>query len=108
MVGLQGLLQDGDFVAIIDGMKAAIRVTIDASGRLVIPKSVRDAVGWRAGTPLELVLRDGSVELRPVPRELVFEDRGGVHVALPATTGGEELSVELVESVRQAVREGRY
>jgi AbrB family looped-hinge helix DNA binding protein len=42
---------------------ATIRVS--SKGQVVLPKSVRDAHGWRAGTELEVFNRDDEVVLRP-------------------------------------------
>lgn len=40
-----------------------MRTTIDASGRLVVPKSIRGALRFEAGQELELTARDGRLEI---------------------------------------------
>ncbi|MGB3733204.1 AbrB/MazE/SpoVT family DNA-binding domain-containing protein [Microbacterium sp.] len=41
--------------------------TIDAAGRLVIPKPVRDAMGLRPGTPLTVDFIDGRIQIEYAP-----------------------------------------
>jgi AbrB family looped-hinge helix DNA binding protein len=87
-------------------METAMRSSIDAAGRLVIPKSIREAAGLRPDTPLEIRFRDGRVEIAPAPVEVRIEVRRGVAVAVPAgpvpaVTAGE------VEALRRRIREER-
>ena len=56
---------------------------IDSSGRLVIPKAVRDAAGIQPGMPLAIRFRDGRIEIEPAHLEVVIETMGGVAVASP-------------------------
>lgn len=39
---------------------------MSAKGQVVLPKSVRDQLGWNTGTGLEVVTHAGAVTLRPV------------------------------------------
>jgi AbrB family looped-hinge helix DNA binding protein len=56
-----------------------MQVAIDGAGRLVVPKPLRDQLGLRAGTALEIRVRDGRLELEPAatPMRLVRR-RGGL------------------------------
>lgn len=49
--------------------------TIDAAGRLVIPKAIRDRLGLRGNVQVEITERDGciEVELAPTGVEMVRE-----------------------------------
>lgn len=60
-----------------------MRTTIDGAGRLVIPKPLREAAGFEAGTEVEIQLRDGRIELEaaPVPRRLVKREGRAVIAA---------------------------
>jgi AbrB family looped-hinge helix DNA binding protein len=40
-----------------------MRTTIDAAGRLVVPKALRDQLGFAPGTELELAAVDGRLEV---------------------------------------------
>ena len=61
-----------------------MRATIDAAGRIVVPKPLRDQLGVHAGQALELAVRDGrlEVEVAPVEMRLARGPRG--LVARPA------------------------
>jgi AbrB family looped-hinge helix DNA binding protein len=81
-----------------------MRTTIDAGGRVVVPKPLRDALGLRPGSEVEVSLRDGHVEIEPagVPMRLV--EKNGVTVVetdvpLPPLTP--EQVREVLEQVRR-------
>lgn len=42
-------------------------ITIDSAGRLVVPKSVRDAMGLRPGMPVDVTYVDGHIEIEYAP-----------------------------------------
>lgn len=43
-----------------------IKLTLDKSGRVVLPKALRDELGLAGGDTLELESRGGQITLRPV------------------------------------------
>ena len=43
-----------------------LSVKLSSKGQLVIPKSVRDALGLAVGTRLEVVVQDGKIVLKPL------------------------------------------
>jgi len=53
-----------------------MRTTIDAAGRVVVPKSLRDAMGLTAGREIDLVFVDGriEIELAPVEGTITLDD----------------------------------
>jgi AbrB family looped-hinge helix DNA binding protein len=56
---------------------------IDKAGRLVIPAAIREKLGLKPGTELDLIVEDGSVRLaRRVPGPRLVR-RGGRLVARP-------------------------
>ena len=83
-----------------------MKTTIDAAGRVVIPKKLREEAGLQPGMPLEVRCRDGIIEIEPahVPVKLVWE--GEFLVAVPCGDVG-TLTTEEVERTRQAIWEER-
>lgn len=59
-----------------------MKITIDRSGRLVVPKALRDELNLEAGTTLEIRAREGRLELEPAatPMRLVRRGKGLVAV----------------------------
>ncbi len=57
--------------------------TIDAAGRVVIPKSIRDSLGLTGGQKIEIRERDGAVEIEPAATPMRLEKRDGHLVAAP-------------------------
>lgn len=53
-----------------------MRATIDGGGRVVVPKPVRERLGLLPGTAVELIERDGWVEIAPAPTAMRLEGSG--------------------------------
>ncbi|MGH2967991.1 MAG: AbrB/MazE/SpoVT family DNA-binding domain-containing protein [Solirubrobacteraceae bacterium] len=58
-----------------------MRTTIDAAGRLVIPKTLREELGFVAGMELELDAVDGRLEVAVPSRVRVEDGPHGVRFA---------------------------
>jgi AbrB family looped-hinge helix DNA binding protein len=80
-----------------------MRTTIDAAGRVVIPKSLREAIGLGDGGEIEIQLVDGALLVSPPTVRKRIEDRDG-----RATIVAEEelpaLTDQVVRDVLDAVR----
>jgi len=78
-----------------------MRTTIDMAGRVVVPKPLRDQLGFAPGTELEVQAVDGRLEIAVPSRVRVEEGPHGVRFA---ADGDETLSAE---DVRALMEEGR-
>ena len=58
-----------------------MKTTIDAGGRVVVPKSIRDELGLRAGQEVDVTVRNGHIEVVPVSPSMRLVERDGVLVA---------------------------
>jgi AbrB family looped-hinge helix DNA binding protein len=55
---------------------------VEAAGRVVVPKALRERLGLAGGRALEIREREGRLEIEPAPMALVR--RRGARVAVPA------------------------
>ena len=60
-----------------------MKTTIDAAGRLVIPKELRREAGLQPGTEMEIRWRQGLIEIEPAPLPVKLKKRGRFLVAIP-------------------------
>ena len=59
--------------------------TMDAAGRLVIPREIRREAALEPGVPLEVRWRDGVIEIEPQALAVTLKRKGRLLVATPAT-----------------------
>ncbi len=81
-----------------------MRTTIDAAGRIVIPKDLRDAVGISGPTEVDVALVDGRFEIDVPPTPVRLERRGRGLIAvtdaeMPVLTG--EMVRDVLERTRR-------
>ena len=84
-------------------MNNAIRTSIDSSGRLVVPKAIRDQARLAPGMPLEIRYADGRIEIEPAPRAVRIITKGCLQVAIPAGDS-EPLAERTVLATRDDLR----
>ena len=77
--------------------------TIDAAGRIVVPKSLRDALGLASGQVLEIRACDGRLEIDIAPTPMRLERRGRGVVAV-SEVPIEPLSAGTVRETLERVR----
>lgn len=87
----------------ISWYSAPMRTAIDRAGRIVVPKALRDALGLTPGQPLDITVRDGRLEVEPVPTPMHLERRGKRIVAVPDT----EVPPLTADTVRDALERVR-
>jgi AbrB family looped-hinge helix DNA binding protein len=83
-----------------------MRTTIDAAGRLVIPKEIRTLARLEAGTPVEVRFHDGRIEIEPAVLPVRLVRKGRLLVAMPGVEV-EKLTAETVAETRRALEQGR-
>ena len=81
-----------------------MRSTIDAAGRVVVPKVMRERLGLTGGRAIEIRERDGRLEIEPalVAMKLVKRKHGMVAVParkLPPLT--DEIVRDTIERIRR-------
>lgn len=77
-----------------------MKTTLDRFGRLVIPKEIRDKLGLKPGTEVEIGEQANEVVLKPVDQETPLKREAGILVYTGTPTG------DLREAIR-AHREDR-
>lgn len=60
-----------------------MKTTIDAAGRIVVPKPLRQALGLEPGQQLEVHAGDGRLVIEPAATPLRLKKRGKGVVAVP-------------------------
>ena len=76
-----------------------MKTTMDAAGRLVIPREIRREARLRGGDRLEIRCRDGRIEIEPAPLPVRLVRKGELLVAIPLSAT-EKLTRERVEETR--------
>ena len=81
-----------------------MRTTIDAAGRIVVPKAIREELALYGGQEVELTAVDGHIEIEVPLTPMHLELQGGHLVAvpdrpLPPLT--DELVRETLEKIRR-------
>ena len=81
----------------------SMRVTVDRVGRIVIPKSLRVALGIGPDAELELIPDGAGLRLEPVsPRERAVVERDGL--PLLERIGGETITDDDVRRLRDELQ----
>lgn len=60
-----------------------MKATIDAAGRIVVPKPLRQALGLKPGQALEIRAGDGRLEIEIAATPMKLQKRGKGVVAVP-------------------------
>lgn len=78
-------------------MVSAMKTTIDTAGRIVVPKSLRQALNIKPGQVLDIRAGDGRLEIEITATPMTLKKRGKDVVAVP--------DIELPMLTADAVRE---
>src|SRR5207244_9931142 len=80
-----------------------MKATIDAAGRIVVPKPLRETLGLKPGQSLDIRAGDGRLEIEIAPTPMQLKKRGKGVVAVPETRMP-ELTAEQVRDTLERVR----
>ncbi|MGH8575491.1 MAG: AbrB/MazE/SpoVT family DNA-binding domain-containing protein [Gammaproteobacteria bacterium] len=83
-----------------------MKATIDAAGRLVIPKAIRQLAGLTPGLLVEVRYRGGYIELAPLPMAVQMMRKGRLIVAVPKSDVP-PLAANVIEETREALERER-
>ncbi len=75
--------------------------TLDAVGRIVVPKALRDALGLRAGSTVDISRYGSGLQLVPTGRTARLVDESGALVATGETTIDDDVVFGLIDSGRR-------
>jgi AbrB family looped-hinge helix DNA binding protein len=80
-----------------------MKTTIDAAGRVVIPKQVRDLAGLEPGAEVTVEFSNGKIQLEPASKPVKVVRKGSSFV-LRAPKGTPPLTIEKVNEILERVR----
>lgn len=78
-----------------------MRATVDAVGRIVVPKPLRDALGLTAGSTVDISRYGAGLQLIPAGRTARLIDQGGVLVATGTTPIDDDTVFGLIDDGRR-------
>lgn len=74
---------------------------MDAVGRIVVPKALRDALGLGAGSTVDITRYGAGLQLIPVGRTARLVDEAGALVATGDTAIDDDVVFGLIDSSRR-------
>ena len=94
---------DGATVSVNGWYCLTMLATIDAGGRVVVPKDVRERLGLRPGMQVQLTEVDGALEITPMVTPMSVVERSGV-IVLESERTMPTLTADQVRDVQEATR----
>jgi AbrB family looped-hinge helix DNA binding protein len=79
----------------------AMETTIDAAGRIVVPKPLRDALGLTPGTKLDVSAYGAGLQIVPAGRTARLIEEDGVLVATGEASIDDDDVFSLIDSLRR-------
>jgi AbrB family looped-hinge helix DNA binding protein len=84
-------------------MISAMKTTIDSAGRIVVPKSLRQALNIKPGQVLNIRAGDGQLEIEITANPMTLKKRGKDFVAVP-DVGLPMLTADAVRETMEHIR----
>ena len=82
-------------------VSSCLETTIDAVGRVVVPKPLRDALGLLPGSTVDISRYGAGLQLVPTGRTARLVEEAGVLVATGETTIDDDVVFGLVDAGRR-------
>lgn len=84
-----------------------MKTTMDAAGRILVPKILREQARLVPGTPVEMRYRGGIIEIEPTALPVTVARQGRFFVAVPETSVVVPLTDACVRETRRRMRRDR-
>lgn len=82
-----------------------MRTTIDRSGRIVVPKAMRDRLGLDGGAEVDIDIVDGRIEIEPAPQPVRLVERDGfLAIEVDGDDDRPKITVEQVRDLLEELR----
>jgi AbrB family looped-hinge helix DNA binding protein len=81
-----------------------METTIDAAGRVVVPKSLREAMRLRPGQTVDIVLADGRLEIAIPVTPVTMVEAGDGHLIAVTDALMPTLPADVVRDVLEQIR----
>ena len=78
-----------------------MEVTLDAVGRLMVPKALRDALGLHPGSTVDISQYGSGLQILPAGRTAQLVDEAGVLVAASSTPIDDDIVFGLIDTGRR-------
>lgn len=82
-----------------------MKTTIDAAGRIVVPKTIREQARLTSGATVEIRWRSGVIEIEPAAAPVSLRRRGRFLVAVPEKDVPPLTSAEVLQTQRNLRRD---
>ncbi len=85
----------------VTGIVAPMETRMDSVGRIVVPKSLRDALGLTAGSTLDVSRYGSGLQLQPTGRTARLVEESGLLVATGETVIDDDIVFGLIDAGRR-------